>query len=113
MVRYIINRIIYLLPVLFFMSVVVFLFIHLIPGDPVDVILGIEATEEARAALRTELGLDRSLLVQYISWVGNTFPKSAICEFYRRYGAANITWMSNLDPNPHSFSPEMIEMIGR
>ena len=95
------------------MSVVLFLFMPLIPGDPMDVILGIEATEEERAALRTELGLDRSLPVQYMSWVGNTFPKSAICEFYCRYGAAYITWMSNLDTNPHSFSPEMIEMIGR
>ncbi len=70
MLRYIINRIIYLIPVLFFMSVVVFLFIHLIPGDPVDYILGLEATEETRAALRAELGLDKNIIVQYISWIG-------------------------------------------
>lgn len=70
MFRYISNRIIYLLPVLFLMSIIVFLFIHLIPGDPVDVILGIEATKEARIALQAELGLDRNLVVQYFSWIG-------------------------------------------
>ena len=68
MLRYILNRLIYLLPVLVFMSIVVFLFIHLIPGDPVDYMLGIDATPEARQALRTELGLDRNIVVQYISW---------------------------------------------
>jgi ABC-type dipeptide/oligopeptide/nickel transport system permease component len=58
------------MPVLFLMSIIVFLFIHLIPGDPVDVILGVEASQEARAALRAELGLDRNLVVQYVSWIG-------------------------------------------
>ena len=70
MLRYILNRLVYLFPVLFFMSIVVFLFIHLIPGDPVDYILGLEATEETRAALRAELGLDKNIVVQYLSWAG-------------------------------------------
>ena len=52
------------------MSVVVFLFIHLIPGDPVDYILGFQATPETREALRTELGLDRNIGVQYLRWAG-------------------------------------------
>ena len=67
MLRYILNRLVYLFPVLIFMSIVVFLFIHLIPGDPVDYILGLEATEETRAALRAELGLDKNIVVQYLS----------------------------------------------
>lgn len=70
MLRYILNRIIYLLPVLFIMSLVVFSFIHLIPGDPVDAILGLNASDEARAAVRKSLGLDRNIVVQYISWIG-------------------------------------------
>lgn len=70
MLRYIINRLIYLIPVLFFMSVIVFSFMHLIPGDPVDYMLGLEATPEARDSLRKELGLDRNILVQYVSWGG-------------------------------------------
>jgi len=70
MIGYIINRILYLIPTLFIMSLVVFSFIALIPGDPVDAILGLNASEEARAALREELGLDRNILVQYLSWAG-------------------------------------------
>lgn len=82
MLSYIINRILYLIPVLFIMSIVVFLFIHLIPGDPVDHILGFDATDEARTALRAELKLDRSIPVQYFSWAGNIlkgdFGRSAV-----------------------------------
>ena len=82
MLRYIINRILYLIPVLFFMSVIVFLFIHLIPGDPVDYILGLQSTPEARAALRKELGLDRNIVVQYIAWASKIivgdFGKSVV-----------------------------------
>lgn len=70
MLKYIVGRLIYLVPVLFFMSVVVFLFIHLIPGDPADYILGLEATDETRAQLRAELGLDRNIVIQYFSWAG-------------------------------------------
>ena len=70
MLRYILNRIIYLLPVLFIMSLVVFSFIHLIPGDPVDAILGLNASDEARAAMTKSLGLDRNIAVQYLSWIG-------------------------------------------
>ena len=70
MLRYILNRLVYLIPVVFFMSLVVFSFIHLIPGDPVDSMLGFEATDQARTTLRQELGLDRNILVQYGSWAG-------------------------------------------
>jgi len=56
--------------VLFIMSLVVFSFIHLIPGDPVDAILGLNASDEARAAMTKSLGLDRNIAVQYLSWIG-------------------------------------------
>lgn len=69
MLRYVTHRIIQLIPVLFIMSLIVFSFIHLIPGEPVDYMLGFEATEEAKAMLRSELGLDRNIFIQYISWI--------------------------------------------
>ena len=59
-----------MLPVLFLVSIIVFMLIRLIPGDPVLIMLGEEATLEVRAALRHELGLDRSIPVQYAVWVG-------------------------------------------
>ena len=71
MLRYILHRLISLLPVLFFMSIITFSFLHLLPGDPVDLMLGETATGEQRATLFVELGLDRPLYIQYLSWIGN------------------------------------------
>ncbi|WP_232662046.1 ABC transporter permease [Pseudonocardia sp. TRM90224] len=51
-------------------TVVVFLFMAVLPGDPARVALGVNATEEAVAATRAAFGTDRSLLVQYVDWVG-------------------------------------------
>lgn len=50
-------------------SVLVFGFMVLLPGDPARVALGVNASEEAVAQLRTEFGLDRPLVAQYLSWV--------------------------------------------
>jgi len=52
-------------------SVIIFLFIHAIPGDPIYVLLGDEATPEQVDALRSRLGLDQPFLVQYLQWVAN------------------------------------------
>src|SRR5690606_37241444 len=71
MVRYIVRRILAMLPVLFLVSVIVFSLIHLTPGDPAITMLGEEATPEAVAALRAKLGLDQPLPVQYLRWVGS------------------------------------------
>ena len=67
---FIIRRILLTIPMLFIMSVVVFLIIRLVPGDPVRTMLGFRATDENVATLRAQLGLDRPLLDQYLSWGG-------------------------------------------
>ncbi|MFN8522040.1 MAG: nickel ABC transporter permease [Chloroflexota bacterium] len=69
MTLYIANRLVAAVPVLLLVSVVIFSIIHLTPGDPVVVMLGEEATPQARDALRRELGLDRPLPVQFASWL--------------------------------------------
>ncbi len=51
-------------------TVAVFAFMAVLPGDPARVALGVNATDEAVAVLRTSFGLDRPLIVQYVSWVG-------------------------------------------
>jgi peptide/nickel transport system permease protein len=70
MLAYILKRLLAMVPVLLLVSMVIFFLIHLTPGDPVDVMLGEEATVEARDALRRELGLDRPLPLQYALWLG-------------------------------------------
>jgi peptide/nickel transport system permease protein len=57
--------------VLVILSVGVFLMLHLTPGDPVQIMLGQDADPQSVAALRSELGLDQPLPVQYVRWVGN------------------------------------------
>jgi len=54
-----------------FSTFIVFLVIHLIPGDAAAVLAGPNATPEALAAIRKEMGLDQPLLVQYVLWVGH------------------------------------------
>src|SRR4029077_12402429 len=50
--------------------VVIFAFIHLLPGDPIYVLLGDTATPDQVDALRRQLGLDQPIIVQYLRWAG-------------------------------------------
>jgi peptide/nickel transport system permease protein len=59
-----------MIPVLFFVSVIIFVLINLIPGDAARLFLGEQAPPDALAALRRQLGVDRPLYVQYLRWVG-------------------------------------------
>lgn len=67
---YVVKRLLIMLPVLFIVSVFVFSLIHLIPGDPAQVILGQDATPATLQALRVQLGLNQPLVMQYLHWVG-------------------------------------------
>ncbi|MCL6445815.1 MAG: ABC transporter permease, partial [Alicyclobacillus sp.] len=69
--RYVIERFITTIPVLFFLSIMVFSFIHLIPGNPAEILLGQDATPQAIHALDVQMGLDKPLLMQYLTWLLN------------------------------------------
>jgi len=71
MLTYTINRILYLIPVLFILTVVVFSFVHFLPGDVIDVLGGQEGVVDpaVRQALEREYGLDKPLYVQYLVWL--------------------------------------------
>ncbi|MEB2301094.1 ABC transporter permease [Lysinibacillus xylanilyticus] len=73
MLNFILKRILSLIPVLFVVSVVVFLLVHITPGDPASVMLGPEASPQEVAKLQEELGLNRPILEQYVTWVGDIF----------------------------------------
>ena len=51
-------------------SIVVFLFMAVLPGDPAQVALGVNATPELLAKTRAEFGIDRPLVTQYFDWIG-------------------------------------------
>src|SRR5437763_16586255 len=70
MARLLLRRVLSLLPLLFIVSVLFFGLLVRLPGDPAHAIAGDQATPSQVAAVRTSLGLDRPLVVQYGHWVG-------------------------------------------
>ncbi|TMI80700.1 MAG: ABC transporter permease [Bacillati bacterium ANGP1] len=90
MVRYLETRVLALLLVLLLMSVVVFSFLHLTPGDPVDAMLGVEVEQETKQGLRHELGLDRPLLAQYALWMGRALRGDLGTSIRSRQGVSAI-----------------------
>jgi peptide/nickel transport system permease protein len=93
---YLLRRLLQLIPVLFGISLVVFLIMALLPGDPALAILGPYATSESLASLRQELGLDEPLWRRYLIWLGNllqgdlgrsvTLERPVIDEISERFG---------------------------
>ena len=69
--RYLINRLLSAIPVVLGITIIVFLIISLIPGDPATAILGSYATPENVAKINKDLGLDKSLPERYLIWLGN------------------------------------------
>lgn len=73
--RYVVRRVLQLIPVLVLVSLAVFLLVRLIPGDPVLVMMGIDPDERARISpeqyrvLQHQIGLDQPIYTQYLNWV--------------------------------------------
>jgi peptide/nickel transport system permease protein len=70
MLRYLGFRVLQLIPIVILASIGVFLMIHLVPGDPVLTVTGLEASAEQMERVRQEMGFDRPLPIQYFDWVG-------------------------------------------
>jgi peptide/nickel transport system permease protein len=71
MIGFILRRLAQLLPVLLIASTGIWAMIYAVPGDPVAVIVGENGTPEQMQAVRERLGLDKPVIVQYFSWLGN------------------------------------------
>jgi peptide/nickel transport system permease protein len=71
MLRFILSRFGQTVAVLFLASVIIFALMRLIPGDPVLMLLGDDFTQDAYNRMRAQLGLDRSIVVQYALWLRN------------------------------------------
>ena len=71
MVRYIIRRLFELIPVILVLTFIVFTILSMTPGDATTIILGSDYTPELGAKLKVQLGLDRSLIVQYFHYIWN------------------------------------------
>src|SRR2546430_17503603 len=95
--RYLVRRLIAAVVVVVGVSFVVFLVLHLTPGDPAQVLLGPRATPDDLARLRQELGLDRPVLIQYLRWASHVLRgdfgrsimqhRAVLPELVRRFSA--------------------------
>jgi peptide/nickel transport system permease protein len=68
--RYVLRRVAAFVATLFAVSLLVFVVVRVLPGDPALVIMGTQGSPEATARLRHAMGLDQPLLVQYVNWLG-------------------------------------------
>ena len=73
MVRFFLRRSCVFLLTLFVASLAIFAMVEIIPGDPARTMLGLNASDEAVAALRTELNLNQSGVMRYLAWIGGIF----------------------------------------
>ena len=69
MLPYLAKKLAQMLPVAFFVTIIVFALTNLLPGDPTVTILGEQASPEQRAAVRVEYGLDQPAPVRYVTWL--------------------------------------------
>lgn len=100
MLQYVTKRLLALVPVLLGLTVIVFMMMVLIPGDPATAILGSYATPENVAKLNRDLGLDKPAWQQYFIWLGNLFQgdlgrsyslnRPVLDEVMERFGATLI-----------------------
>ena len=90
MKRYFLQRLLFLLPTLLGALTLVFFLIHLIPGDPVEVMLGETASPVQKEELRETLGLNRPLLAQYLSFLGGLLTADLGQSLSQQTGVAEI-----------------------
>lgn len=92
MLIYILRRLISTIPILLGVTIIVFGLVHLIPGDPVQAMLGSEADPAAVAALREELGLNRPVHIQYLEWVSGAVQGDLGQSIRTRESVSGLIW---------------------
>ncbi len=107
MIWFIAKRLLAAVPTLLAVLTVVFIIVRIVPGDPALVILGDQATAEAAAALRTRLGLDQPMWVQYWNFVSNALTGN--------FGASLVTGRPILEEVgavlPHTIDLTLASMV--
>lgn len=98
MMGYALRRLLAMIPVFFVVSGVVFLIVHLVPGDPVDNLIRTGSSPDQRAAIIARYGLDRSLLEQYVTWLGNVAQGDLGTAIVMRRPVADLI-LANLAPS--------------
>ncbi|WP_108659807.1 ABC transporter permease [Acuticoccus kandeliae] len=90
MLAYTVRRLLATIPVLFVVAVLIFLLLHLGPNDPAAVIAGDFAQPEHIAKIRTQLGLDRPLYVQFVDWLWHVLQGDLGQSIYNKQPVTNL-----------------------
>jgi peptide/nickel transport system permease protein len=98
MMGYALRRLLAMIPVFFVVSGVVFLIVHLVPGDPVDNLIRTGSSPDQRAAIIARYGLDRSIVEQYLTWLGNVAQGDLGTAIVMRRPVADLI-LANLAPS--------------
>ncbi len=94
MSTYLLRRVAQTLPVLFLASIVVFVFIRLVPGDPAVTLAGPDATPEIVNAIREQMGLNQSLPQQYLIWISHVLQGDLGRSYINRLPIAQLIGMA-------------------
>src|SRR5580765_4452207 len=109
MAKFVGRRLIYLLPVLFAVTLLTFLFASLLPGDLATTILGDQATPEKVEALRQQMGLDRPIWERYFVWLWSALHG----DFGRSFRTGEMVIVAVIDRLPVSLElMVMAEVLG-
>ncbi|MHB1006004.1 MAG: ABC transporter permease [Chloroflexota bacterium] len=90
MSRYAVARIVQMVPVLFIVSAGVFMIVHLIPGDPAQIMAGPNATDQQLSALRSQFGLEQPLWLQYLIWLRNVLAGDLGYSYINKYPVVGL-----------------------
>jgi len=88
--KYALRRLLQMIPVLILVSIVIFAIIHLIPGNPAEIMAGPNATDEQLAALKQQYGLDQALWVQYFLWLKHVLSGDLGVSFINGYPVGKL-----------------------
>src|SRR5437667_9847003 len=90
MIAFLIRRLVEAVPVVLLATIVIFLGMRLVPGDPAIVLAGQDASPETLAAIRVANGLDQPLPVQYVIWLNNAIDADFGVSFFTRAPVAQL-----------------------
>ena len=107
MVKYIVKRLILIIPIIFGISIILFTIMNLTPGDPAQMLIGDTYTEEALDQLRAELGLDKPFFQQYIDYIWNALHG----DFGISYRTRNPVFDEVFSRFPHTVAITFLSII--
>ncbi len=112
MLSYIVRRLLQLFIVLFGVSVITFVMLYVIPGDPARMLAGKNATEEKIAEIREQKGLDEPLYVQYWVWVSGVAQGDLGESYYLQQDVSDMIWENAPNTIQLAIAAVLIEMLG-